>query len=107
MDKTVILVWVSMVPFSSLGCLFGKDFLDALGAMQLRALIAPRGGISRLKMEFVKLAALLRVKVAGNDTVESLRARLAPAVKMLATEPWLQKGKVKNGKSVAASGWHG
>lgn len=29
----VILIWISLVPISSLGCLLGRDFLDAVGAV--------------------------------------------------------------------------
>ena len=31
--ESVILVWVSIVPIPSLGCLLGRDFLDAIGAI--------------------------------------------------------------------------
>ena len=29
----VVLVWISIVPIASLGCLLGRDFLDAVGAI--------------------------------------------------------------------------
>ena len=29
----VLLIWVSVVPVASLGCLLGRDFLDAVGAV--------------------------------------------------------------------------
>ena len=32
-DKTLIMFWVSLVPVSTLGCLIGRDFLEAIGAI--------------------------------------------------------------------------
>ena len=31
--ETLVLIWVSLVPIGTLGCLIGRDFLEAIGAM--------------------------------------------------------------------------
>ncbi|CAE7718191.1 pgsA [Symbiodinium sp. CCMP2592] len=48
-----------------------------------RQLLGPRGGLPTLKEDLLRLATLLRVEVASNDTVDKLKAKLRPMVETM------------------------
>ena len=56
-------------------------------AMQLRALLGPKGGLPRLKEELQKAAALLNTPLSPTATVDEIRKLLQPIVKDLIAKP--------------------
>ena len=48
-----------------------------------RQLIGPRGGLSTLKDDLIRLAHLLHVEVESNDTVPKLQKKVRPTVRLL------------------------
>ena len=87
LGRKILLVWVSNVPCQSLGCLLGKDFMDAMGALHDYA-------GNRVQFQYLAPGHWMRLGrlLAGHSSVSCLPTPLAAWPPLLSL-PWIPVGR--------------
>ena len=62
-----------------------------------RQMVGPRGGMPTLKQDLVRLATLLHVSLDGDETVEKLKVKIRPTLRLLQQTAPPPDGKVAAG----------
>ena len=70
-QKRLLLLWISVVPISSLGCLLGRDFMDALGAVL-------DFGKSTVEFRFIQLQRLDLAQMSAGHFMLPLQPAIWP-----------------------------